>query len=143
MLALADVPDPVFSAGMVGDGLAVSPAENAGRITVTSPIAGELVKVHPHAFVVVAESGVGVLVHVGLDTVGLKGRGFEVREDEGAVVEAGQPVLDVDVEAVVAAGLSPICPVVVLDTKPGDLGDLAVGGEVAAQGPLFQIPDPA
>ncbi len=68
-----------------------------------SPIAGTALKVHPHAFVVLGEGGVGVLVHLGIDTVKLEGRGFEVLAAQGTTVEAGAPVVRWDTAHVVAA----------------------------------------
>ncbi|MES6461709.1 PTS glucose transporter subunit IIA, partial [Cutibacterium acnes] len=70
---LADVPDPVFAQGLVGPGVAIVPIGEA-EVTVVAPIAGRIVKLHPHAFVIQAE-GFGVLVHLGIDTVQLDGRG--------------------------------------------------------------------
>ena len=81
VLAMADVPDPVFAEEMVGPGVAIAPAD--GPTTVVSPIAGRVLKVHPHAFVVLGE-GVGVLLHLGINTVHLEGRGFEVLAVQGA-----------------------------------------------------------
>ena len=66
---LADVPDPVFAQGLVGPGVAIVPISEA-EVTVVAPIAGRIVKLHPHAFVIQAE-GFGVLVHLGIDTVQL------------------------------------------------------------------------
>ena len=75
VLPLADVPDPVFAGQIVGAGLAIEPADGATGVVVTSPVAGRVAKVHPHAFVVALEgTTTGVLVHLGIDTVGLKGR---------------------------------------------------------------------
>ena len=72
VVALADVPDEVFASEMVGPGVAIEPA--GGRTTVVSPVAGRVVKIHPHAFVVLADCGAGVLVHLGIDTNRLGGR---------------------------------------------------------------------
>ena len=65
VLAMSDVPDPVFAEEMVGPGVAIEP--DPGRTTVVSPIAGKVLKVLPHAFVVMGD-GVGVLVHLGINT---------------------------------------------------------------------------
>jgi PTS system N-acetylglucosamine-specific IIA component len=118
---LADVPDPVFAGAMVGPGLAVDPERAAGAAV--SPIAGRLIKLHPHAFVVVAEDGRGVLVHLGIDTVQLKGKGFELLAEEGDIVEAGAPVVRWDPGAVEARGRSPTCPVVALDAAADAVSD--------------------
>ncbi|GAB7071291.1 PTS glucose transporter subunit IIA [Mycobacterium hodleri] len=112
---LQDVPDPVFSQGMVGYGAAVEPPH---RVTeATAPVGGTLLKLLPHAFVVMTPDNVGVLVHLGLDTVALKGEGFTAHAKEGDVVTAGQLVITYDVPAIVAKGLNPIVPVVVMDER--------------------------
>ncbi|MBB4914352.1 PTS sugar transporter subunit IIA [Streptosporangium saharense] len=112
-LALRAVPDPVFSQGLVGPGLAIEPVREPGRAV--APIAGTIVKLHPHAFVVVGDDGRGVLVHLGIDTVQLRGEGFEVLASEGDRVEAGQPVVAWNPAEVEAGGRCPVCPVVALD----------------------------
>ncbi len=117
VIALADVPDPVFARQMVGSGAAVEPPAGA-EFDVVSPVAGKVVKMLPHAFVVVEPSGRGILTHVGIDTVKLKGEGFTVLVAQGDRVEAGEPVMRVDPTAALAAGYSMVSPVVVLDTKP-------------------------
>ncbi|MEU0497544.1 PTS glucose transporter subunit IIA [Mycobacterium sp. NPDC006124] len=115
---LHDVPDPVFSQGMVGYGAAVDPPH---RVTeAIAPVGGKLLKLLPHAFVVLTPDGVGVLVHLGLDTVTLNGEGFTAHVGEGDVVTAGQLVITYDVAAVVAKGLNPIVPVVVMDEREAD-----------------------
>ena len=113
VLAMVEVPDPVFSAAIVGPGLAVDPMRAPG--TAVSPIAGSIVTLHPHAFVVVAGDGRGVLVHLGIDTVQLKGAGFELLAQEGNAVEPGAAVLRWNPAEVEAGGRSPVCPVVALD----------------------------
>ena len=72
-------------------------------------------KLHPHAFVIVGLDGRGVLVHLGIDTVQLKGEGFELHATEGDRVEAGQPIVAWTPAAIEAGGRSPVCPVVALD----------------------------
>jgi PTS system glucose-specific IIA component len=123
-IPLADVPDPVFSTGMVGPGLAIDPDRGPG--TVVSPVSGTLVRLKPYAFVV-AEGGRSVLVHLGIDTVKLAGEGFELLASEGDGVEAGQPVVRWNPADVEARGLSPVCPVVALDGDPAALDDLMSG----------------
>jgi PTS system glucose-specific IIA component/PTS system N-acetylglucosamine-specific IIA component len=92
----------------------------------------------PHAFVVVEPSGRGVLTHVGIDTVKLKGDGFKVLVSQGDEVKAGEPVMHVDPTAAVAAGYSMVSPVVVLDTKP-DSATLVDAGSVTAGDLLFTL----
>ena len=115
VLPLSDVPDLVFAEAMVGPGVAVEP--DAGRGTAVAPVAGRLVKLHPHAFVVLTGSGRGVLVHLGIDTVELRGEGFELLVSEGDEVEVGTPVVRWDPGAVREGGRSAICPVVALDAS--------------------------
>ncbi|TMR10455.1 PTS glucose transporter subunit IIA [Nonomuraea turkmeniaca] len=112
-VGLAAVPDPVFSAGMVGPGTAIDPLRGPGKAV--APIAGKIMKLHPHAYVIVGDDGKGVLVHLGIDTVQLKGKGFQLLAAEGDRVSAGQPVVAWDPAAIEAGGRSPVCPVVALD----------------------------
>ncbi|WP_285313559.1 PTS glucose transporter subunit IIA [Pseudarthrobacter sp. fls2-241-R2A-168] len=137
VVPLAEVPDPVFAGQMVGSGAAVEPP--AGEMfDVVSPVAGKVIKLLPHAFVVVEPSGRGVLTHVGIDTVKLKGEGFKLLIAQGDTVDAGAPVMRVDPAAALAAGYSMVSPVVVLDTKP-DTATLVAAGTVAAGEELFSL----
>lgn len=146
VVALAEVPDAVFAGQLVGAGVAIEPSAppagrgaGAGLVAVFSPIAGEVVKLHPHAFVVVHDSGVGVLVHVGIDTVKLGGSGFELAVAEGANVAAGELVVTFDPAVVAEAGYSAVCPVVVLDSAPDTVSQEAVGTSVAPGDALFTV----
>lgn len=135
VLDLAEVPDPVFAQAMVGPGVAVRPPEDARDVV--APVDGTVVTLHPHAFVVAAASGVGVLVHLGIDTVRLKGEGFTVHVVKGETVRAGQPMVGWDPAAIEAAGYSAVCPVVALDAAADTLAGLAAGRSVAAGDVLF------
>lgn len=137
VIALNEVSDPVFAAQMVGSGAAVEPPAGEA-FDVVSPVAGKLVKLLPHAFVVVEDSGRGVLTHVGIDTVKLKGEGFTLLVAQGDTVSAGAPIMHVDPTAAVAAGYSMVSPVVVLDTKP-DTATLLASGAVTAGVGLFSM----
>ncbi|MGV0395779.1 PTS sugar transporter subunit IIA [Corynebacterium uberis] len=112
---LAQVPDPVFSAGMVGGGMAVTPPDDAETLHVVAPVSGRLVQVMPHAFAILTPEGPGILVHVGLDTVELEGRGFATHKAKGDQVAAGEEVITVTAGVVREAELSLVCPVVVMD----------------------------
>jgi glucose-specific phosphotransferase system IIA component len=112
---LAEVPDPVFSQGMVGYGAAIDPPRAV--IDAVAPVSGKLLKLMPHAYIVLTADNVGVLVHLGLDTVQLKGEGFTTHVNEGDDVTAGQLVITYDVPAIEAKGLNPIVPVVVMDER--------------------------
>lgn len=119
VVALENVPDPVFSARLVGPGLAIDPDRGDGvEVTVTAPVSGTVTKVHPHAFVINAVEGRAVLVHLGLDTVTLGGRGFSLHITEGAVVEVGDAVVTWNPTRIEAGGKSPIVPVIALGADP-------------------------
>lgn len=135
VVGLSVVPDPVFSAAMVGPGTAVEPA--AGPATAVAPMAGVVASLHPHAFVVTDDSGRGVLTHLGIDTVQLKGAGFELLTQAGDAVRRGQPLVRWNPATVAAAGKSPVCPIVALDAAAGALRLLAEDTEVGAGDPLF------
>lgn len=118
-VGVEEVPDPVFAQKMVGDGFAVKPDESATSVEVCAPCAGKLAKVFKthHAFALVSDEGLEVLVHIGLETVELKGAGFEGLAETGEHVEAGQPIVRVDLAAVRASGRNPITPVVCTKLK--------------------------
>ena len=138
-VALQDVPDPVFSAGMVGYGAAVDPPR--GLIDAIAPVSGKLLKLMPHAYVIMTADNVGVLVHLGLDTVALNGAGFTTHVSQGDEVTAGQVVITYDVPAVEAKGLNPIVPVVVMDERePGNVTvarPVAAGADIDSGAELF------
>ena len=101
VINIEDVKDPVFSQKMMGDGFAVEP-EN-GHIV--SPVAGKVTSVFPtkHALGLVTDNGLEVLVHIGLDTVSLEGKPFEVKVSEGQTVAAGDLLVEADLNAIRAA----------------------------------------
>lgn len=128
IVGLDDVPDPVFSGRMLGEGFAVVPDDDAATCEVVAPCAGKLMKVFKtgHAFALVSDEGLEVLVHIGLETVEMKGEGFEALAATGDHVEAGQPVIRVDLTKVRAAGRNPITPVVCTNAK--QVAELAITG---------------
>jgi glucose-specific phosphotransferase system IIA component len=113
VLPIEEVADPVFAEKMVGDGLAVEPAEGLGL----APAAGKVAVFHSagHAFAVQVTPEVGVLVHVGLNTVQMKGQGFSRLVDKDHDVVAGQDVVRFDIPAIKAAGYSAVSPVILPD----------------------------
>jgi PTS system glucose-specific IIA component len=137
-IALADVPDPVFAQGMVGHGAAIDPAHQV--LDAVAPVSGTLLRLMPHAYVIMTADGVGILVHLGLDTVSLNGAGFTALVSQGDQVSAGQPVITYDVPAIVAAGLSPVVPVVVMDEREASnitVGDAVSSGAEISPGALL------
>jgi PTS system glucose-specific IIA component len=132
VVPLSAVPDAVFAEEMVGPGVAIEPTGDV--VTAVAPVAGRLLKLHPHAYVVLGGDGVGVLVHLGIDTVRLEGRGFELLVAEGDTVAAGDPVVRWDPSAL-EEGMSTTVPVVLMDRPKGSV--TAEPREVATGDPLF------
>jgi PTS system N-acetylglucosamine-specific IIA component len=131
---LSDVPDQVFASAMVGPGLAIDPDRAAG--TVVAPVAGTLIKLKPHALVVRADGGRGVLVHLGIDTIRLGGEGFTLLAHEGDSVPAGHPLVHWCPAEIAARGLSPLSPVVALDADSDSVAGFTYG-PVDVGSPLF------
>ncbi|MGC3993999.1 MAG: PTS glucose transporter subunit IIA [Propionicimonas sp.] len=134
---ITEVSDPVFAAEMVGPGVAIEPLPEP--TTVVAPVAGTIVKLHPHAFAMATADGLGVLVHLGIDTVRLDGAGFELLAGEGAVVAAGAPMVSWNPAAISAGGLEATVMVVALDRPASSLSDVVTGRDVAAGEPLFTV----
>jgi len=133
VVALAEVPDPVFAQQIVGSGVAIDPERTES--TVVAPADGRLLKLHPHAFVLLTADGKGLLVHLGIDTVQLEGAGFELLVAEGDEVTAGTPIVRWNPAEIEAGGRSPIVPVVVMDSAPdsvqaGATGTVRVGDAI-------------
>lgn len=120
VVELSAVPDEVFSSGMLGKGFAVLPDDG----TVYSPMSGRVESVADarHAYTLVGEDGVELLVHIGVDTVTLGGRGFLPMVEEGASVQAGDVLARVDLSVLSEAGL--VNSVVVILTEPDSIFDL-------------------
>ncbi|WP_369033394.1 beta-glucoside-specific PTS transporter subunit IIABC [Streptomyces adonidis] len=111
VVPLDEVPDQVFASGAMGSGLAVVPSEGK----VYAPVSGTLVSAMPHAFGIRSDAGVEVLVHIGLNTVELQGRGFTPAVTQGQRVNAGDLLTDVDLQVVKDAGYNPITVLIVTD----------------------------
>ncbi|WHU86253.1 N-acetylglucosamine-specific PTS transporter subunit IIBC [Pantoea agglomerans] len=138
VVALDDVPDEAFASKAVGDGLAIKPSDK----WVVAPIAGTLVKIFNtnHAFCLETDNGVEIVVHMGLDTVALEGKGFTRLVEEGASVVAGQRVLEMDLEFLNANARSMVSPVVVSNSDDfADLTLLAQGQVIAGETPLYEV----
>mgnify|MGYP000930601365 FL=1 len=133
VVALDDVPDPVFSGRIVGPGVAVIPDHAGGDdVSALAPISGTVSKIHPHAYIITDDNGRSVLVHLGLDTVGLGGNGFTLLVAEGEAVDAGQPAITWSPAQIEADGLNPIVPVIALEGDETDLEPVSSGRITAA-----------
>ena len=131
---LDDVADEVFAQRVVGDGLAVVPAEG----TVVAPISGRIEKLFEggHAFAIQDSEGVQILVHVGLDTVQLKGEGFTEHARQGDEVEVGDRIVTVDLRTMEQRGVDMSSPIVEIS---GRSVEAVASGEVKAGDPLFEV----
>ncbi|MBV9229468.1 MAG: PTS glucose transporter subunit IIA [Chloroflexi bacterium] len=132
---LESVPDEVFAQKMVGDGVAIDPA---GQLAV-APVSGDLVKLFPggHAFGIATKHGVEVIVHIGLDTVELKGSGFENIATEGQKLKAGSPIVRFDRATIERQGRVMLSPVV--STGNGTIIHRASGTVRAGHDILFVL----
>ena len=110
LVELESVPDEVFSTKLAGDGLAIIPISN----TFVAPVSGTLTKIFStnHAFSIQTNSGLEVLVHIGLDTVNLNGEGFKRLATEGDRVSVGDPIISADIEFIESKGKDIITPIV-------------------------------
>ena len=137
VVPLTEVPDEVFAEGMAGDGGAIVPAESGEAV---SPASGTLTKLFEggHAFGISTEGGVEIIVHLGLDTIQMEGGGFEKLATEGDRVEAGQPIVRVNLEAIREAGYEPVSPVVVANSDEHSVGNLKTGSIEAGE-PMFEV----
>lgn len=122
VIDLSEVPDPVFSSGAMGQGGAIIPSEGLVR----SPINGtvEFVADSLHAVGLKSDSGVEVLIHVGLDTVDLQGGPFSSLVEVGQHVKVHEPILEADLDAIKEAGLETITPVIITNTA--DYSDITL-----------------
>ncbi len=120
IVKLEDVPDEVFASGAMGKGIAINPAEG----TVFAPANGEVTLVFPtgHAIGMRTENGAELLIHVGMDTVSLEGKGFKTYVEVGDKVQVGQKLLEFDLATIREANLPVISPIIV--TNSADFDDV-------------------
>ena len=140
VMPLNEVEDPVFSTGVVGQGAGISPADGE-TIVVTAPAAGTLA-VAPasgHAYGITLDNGVEVLIHVGLDTVNLEGKGFDVKVKQGDQVTAGQELVRVDRKTIEDAGYSLTTPVLITNTDKFASVEVIAEGEISSDAPLIRL----
>ena len=111
---ISQVPDPTFSSGAMGNGIAIQPTDGK----VCSPVNGTVDMMFDtgHAVTLVSDNGIEILIHVGLETVGLEGKPFQVKVTNGQKVKKGDVLMIADLEAIKAAGLPTITPVLICNT---------------------------
>ena len=134
-VAMEDLPDPVFSGGMMGPALGVRPEGNV----VYAPVGGTVSVAMPHAVGITGDNGVEVLVHIGVDTVELGGRGFTTLVAKGQHVEAGEPLTVFDREGVTAAGFDDT--IITAVTNADEVGGVTSSspGHVTAGERIFSV----
>ena len=113
-LALSEVPDPTFSSGAMGSGIAILPTDGK----VCSPVNGTVDMMFDtgHAVSLISDNGIEILIHVGLETVGLAGKPFQIKVQNGQKVKKGDVLMIADLEAIQASGLPTITPVLICNT---------------------------
>ncbi len=122
IIDLKDVPDEAFSQKMLGDGVAIMPTGN----DICSPVDGTIIQVTDtlHAYGIASDDGLDVLVHVGINTVELKGEGFETLVKEGDKVKAGDVIARADLPLIKSKGYELYTPVLI--TNMDDIKELSV-----------------
>lgn len=111
LIDITKVNDHMFSSKMLGDGVAVRPSNNKA----VAPCDGEITQIFPtnHAFGITTKEGLEILVHIGIDTVELKGEGFERILEPGTLVKKGDPIIEVDLEYIKSNGKDSITPIII------------------------------
>lgn len=115
IIQLTEVPDPVFSKKMMGDGFAIVPKHGK----VYSPVTGQIMQVFPtkHAIGIKTKEGLEILIHIGLDTVELNGEGFTVFVKEGQSIKIGEPILDFDIPFLKRNNKEIVTPIVITNME--------------------------
>ena len=113
-VSITEVPDPTFAEGMLGNGLAILPTD--GKICAPCDATVDMMFTTGHAVSLVADCGAEILIHIGLETVGLNGGPFTIHVKNEQKVKKGDLLIEADLEGIKAAGLNTITPVVICNT---------------------------
>ena len=125
---ITEVPDPTFAEGLLGNGIAIEPVDGKGLAPCNGTV-GTMFDTG-HAVTLNTENGAEILIHVGLETVSLGGKPFKVHVKDGDKVKKGQLLMEADLEAIKAAGLPTITPVVICNSDEFTKFEAHVGGDV-------------
>lgn len=137
VVPIEEVKDATFAQKLLGDGLAIVPAE--GRLYAPADgIVQGLQKKSGHALCLTTPSGVELLLHIGRDTVKMEGRGFVVHCEEGGQVKAGDLLIEFDIEAIKAEGYDTVTPIIVLNTDEYEI-EKAAAGPIAKGETLYAL----
>ena len=136
VILLSDVPDPVFASGKLGSGIAIIPED--GKVVAPCDATVLLAPSSGHAIGLRCENGIDILIHIGIDTVNLGGKGFTTHVQAKQKVHAGDPLVDVDLEVIANAGYSAATPIVVT-SKISAIEEQTSGGTVNIGDPLLRL----
>lgn len=136
-VALSEVPDAVFAEKMVGDGVAIIPT--SGKVV--APCDGKVAQIFPtnHAVGIETVHGFDLLIHVGIDTVELKGEGFKRLVEEGTQVKKGDVLLEVDLQKVQEAGKPIITPCIITTMDQVEIKETVLGEVTAGQSAVIKV----
>lgn len=137
VIPLEQLPDETFAAAILGPGCGIEPTGG----TVYAPFDGKITSIVPtlHAVGLESTEGIELLIHIGMDTITLRGSGFTLLVQEGQTVRAGTPLLRVDLDVIRAAGLSTESAVIVTNADDLPALHLTAGGIVSTGTPLFKF----
>ena len=140
LITLDNVPDEVFSTGMMGQGIAIQPSN--GKIF--SPIDGTVQTIFPtkHAIGLVGEQGAEVLIHMGLDTVNLEGKGYDILVTEGQTVSVGDSLVNMDLQVIQSGGYQTITPVILTNSADFEAVTTQAEQTVEVGDVIIQINEP-
>jgi len=134
---ITEVPDPTFAEGMLGNGIAIEPVD--GKVYAPCDATVDMMFTTGHAVSLVADFGAEILIHVGLETVSLEGKPFTIHAANGDKVKKGQLLIEADLEAIKAAGLPIITPMVVCNTDDYPTFDTSVGKAVTNEDVVISL----
>ena len=134
---ISQVPDPTFSSGAMGNGIAIQPTDGK----VCSPVNGTVDMMFDtgHAVSLISDNGIEILIHVGLETVGLNGAPFQVKVQSGQKVKKGDILMIADLDAIKAAGLPTITPVLVCNSDDYTTFNTTIGKAVTNADVVIEV----
>ncbi len=138
LVNIEEVPDPMFAQKMMGDGVAIEPTEGKA----VAPVAGEIVQVFPtkHAIGLKTKGGIELLLHIGLETVNMKGEGFTAHVKEGDKVNVGDTLVEFDLDLINEKATSTITPIVITNMEAvASLEKETAAETVAGETPLLTL----
>ena len=135
-IPLSEVPDEAFSSGILGVGFAIDPSDG----TVYSPVAGKVESITEslHAYTISTQNGLDILIHIGIDTVELKGEGFLAMVSEGDTVKAGDVLARVDLNLLHGRNFPKMIPVVVTNPEQIEVVKIRTGAVIGGETAVMQ-----